>query len=70
MSPLPPIPEQPPADLLAELDESARALDELTARRAELTLRIGADGLRIALTEGATQRSLSPTELFELLAGA
>ena len=36
------IPDAPPAELLAELDEATRILDELSARAAELTL--GLDG--------------------------
>jgi hypothetical protein len=63
------IPEQPPAELLAELDAAARALDELSARAAQLTL--GMDehtrGLRIEIQDGKTTRGLSPTQLFQLL---
>ena len=64
-------PDRPPADLLAELDRAARALDALTARAAELTLGMDreAGGLAIQLRDRATQRRLSPTELFELLGG-
>jgi hypothetical protein len=67
-----PIPDRPPADLVAELDRTAQALDALTARAAELTLGMDpeAGGLRIVLCAGGIERSLSPTELFELLAGA
>jgi hypothetical protein len=63
------IPERPPADLFAELDRAALALDALSARAAELTLEMNREegGLHIALREGETQRHLSPTELFELL---
>ena len=64
------IPETPPAELLAELDAAAQALDELTARTAQLTL--GMDehtrGLRIELQDGDETRRLSPTQLFDLLA--
>jgi hypothetical protein len=65
------IPERPPAELLAELDEATRVLDELTARAAELTLGMDRQtgGLRIALDDGAGARRLTPTQLFELLAG-
>lgn len=63
------IPDVPPAELLAELDAAARALDTLSARAAQLTL--GMDehtrGLRIEVEDGAAARLLSPTELFELL---
>jgi hypothetical protein len=65
------IPERPPAELLAELDEATQALDALTARAVELTLGMDrhAQGLRIELVDGAETRRLTPTELFELLAG-
>ena len=63
------IPEVPPAEVLAELDAAARALDELSARAAQLTL--GMDehtrGLRIEVQDGDEPRRLSPTQLFELL---
>jgi hypothetical protein len=63
------IPEQPPAELLAELDDAARALDALSARAAELTL--GMDeytrGLQIEIQDGDETRRLSPTQLFHLL---
>ena len=64
------IPTTPPAELLAELDNAARALDQLTARAAQLTL--GMDehnrGLYIELEESGERRRLSPTQLFDLLA--
>jgi hypothetical protein len=64
------IPEIPPAELLAELDAAAQALDALSARAAQLTL--GMDehtrGLRIELVDGDRSHELSPTQLFELLA--
>ena len=64
------IPETPPAELLAELDAAARALDELSARSAQL--RLGMDEhtrtLRIELEDGGQLRRLSPTQLFDLLA--
>lgn len=65
------IPEHPPADLLAELDRAARVLDRLTARAVELTLGVDRQtaGLRIELVDGAGLRELTPTQLFELLAG-
>lgn len=65
------IPEHPPAELLAELDAATRVLDELTARAVELTLVMDQQtrGLQIQLDDGAATRSLSPTQLFELLAG-
>jgi hypothetical protein len=66
------IPAVPPAELLAELDAAARALDELSARAAQLTL--GMDdhtrGLRIDLDNGGEVQRLSPRQLFDLLAGA
>ena len=63
------IPETPPAELLAELDAAAEALDELTARAAELTLAMDEESrhLRIELREDGAVRVLRPTELFELL---
>ena len=66
-----PIPERPPADLLAELDRAGRVLDQLTARAVELTLGMDRQtrSLRIELADAAGKRPLTPTELFELLAG-
>jgi hypothetical protein len=63
------VPPTPPAELLAELDAAALALDELSARAAELTLAMdeGEQGLRIVLREHGTSRPLAPSELFELL---
>ena len=64
------IPDIPPAELLAELDAAAVALDALSARAAQLTL--GMDehtrGLRIELVDGDAVHRLSPTQLFDLLA--
>jgi hypothetical protein len=64
------IPVTPPAELLAELDAAARALDQLSARAAQLTL--GMDehtrGLQIELDDSGDRRRLSPTQLFDLLA--
>jgi len=64
------IPESPPAELLAELDAAAQALDELSARAAQLTLVMDDQtrGLRIELEETDGSRRLSPTQLFDLLA--
>jgi hypothetical protein len=64
------IPETPPAELLAELDAAARALDELTRRAAELTLAMDeqAGRVRIELTDGDVSQELSPRQLFDLLA--
>ena len=66
------IPEAAPAEVLAELDAAARALDELSARAAQLTL--GMDehtrSLRIELEDAGELRRLSPTQLFDLLACA
>jgi hypothetical protein len=63
------IPERPPAELLAELDGAAAALDELTARAARLTLALDeqARRLRIELHEDGRSRQLSPRQLFDLL---
>jgi hypothetical protein len=63
------IPETPPAELLAELDAAAEALDELTARAAELTLAMDEESrrLRIELRSHGERRTLTPTQLFELL---
>lgn len=65
------IPETPPAELLAELDAAASALDALTERAAELTLAMDEQtrSVRIELRgEDGALRPLTPTELFELLA--
>ena len=63
------IPETPPADLLAELDAAARALDELRSRAAELTLAMDeqARQLRIELIEDGVAHRLTPRQLFDLL---
>jgi hypothetical protein len=65
------IPETPPAELLAELDEATRVLDAMTARAEELTLGMDRQtrGLRIEHYDGETKRRLTPTQLFSLLAG-
>ena len=62
-------PETPPADLLAELDAAARALDELRGRAAELTLAMDeqARQLRIELIEGGVAQRLTLRQLFGLL---
>ena len=63
------IPDVPPAEVLAELDAAARALDELSARAAQLTLGMDEQtrGLRIEVEDGDATHLLSPTQLFELL---
>jgi hypothetical protein len=63
------IPETPPAELLAELDAAAEALDALTRRAAQLTLAMDeqARRLRIELFEDGGSRQLSPRQLFDLL---
>ena len=63
------IPETPPAELLAELDAAAEALDALTARAAELTLAMDEERrrLRIELRTDGELRALTPTQLLELL---
>lgn len=62
------IPETPPAEVLAELDAAARALDVLAERAAQLTLMTDAQTrrLRIELQEAGDSKQLSPRELFEL----
>ena len=64
------IPETPPAELLAELDAAARALDELSSRAVELSLAMDdqARRLRIDLHEAGVSRQLMPRQLFDLLA--
>jgi hypothetical protein len=66
------IPTAPPADLLAELDAAAAALDALSARAAELRLAMDpqARTLRIELDEAGDVRRLSPSQLFALLHAA
>ena len=63
------IPETPPAELLAELDAAAAALDALTADAAELSLATIEESrhLRIELRSNGELRLLTPTQLFELL---
>ena len=63
------IPETPPAELLAELDAAAEALDALTGRAAELSLAMDAESrsLRIELRADGELLALTPTQLFELL---
>lgn len=65
------IPGAPPAEVLAELDAAARALDELTARAAQLTLAMDeqAQQVRIELVEEGRSRRLRPSQLFGLLGG-
>jgi len=70
MNPVPyAIPETPPAELLAELDEAALRLDELSARGVELTVGMDeqARTLRIQVAGDGDVRSLTPTQLFGLL---
>lgn len=63
------IPHSPPSELLAELDAAATALDELTARAAQLTIAMDAQTgrLRIELVEYGDVRRLTPSQLFDLL---
>jgi hypothetical protein len=65
------IPSALPPEVLAELDAAAQALDELSARAAELTLAMDEQShrLRIELSDDSGSRVLSPTELFALLTG-
>ena len=64
------IPVTPPAELLAELDAAAHALDQLSARAAQLMLGMDAHtrSLQIELDDSGDRRTLSPTQLFDLLA--
>lgn len=66
------IPDVPPAEVLAELDAAAAALDQLTARAAQLTLAMDEQSraVRIELAQDGKRRRLSPTQLFDLLADA
>lgn len=70
-APSSPIPEHPPAELLAQLDNAVHVLDTLSARSAELVL--GMDrrerSLQIELHEGEETRRLTPTQLLDLLTG-
>ena len=63
------IPATPPAELLAELDAAAEALDRLSARAAQLTLAMDEQThrLRIELRSDGELRQLTPTHLFDLL---
>lgn len=63
------IPEHPPADLLAGLDDATRVLDAMSARAAEIVLGMDRQqrNLRIELREGEETRRLTPTELLDLL---
>ena len=63
------IPETPPAEVFAELDAAAQALDELSARAAELSLGVDEQtrGLLIELDDNDVVSRLSPTQLFALL---
>lgn len=66
------IPTAPPAEVLAELDAAACALQELSARAAQLTLSVDEQtrSVRIELEEADEPRRLSPRQLFALLAGS
>lgn len=66
------LPDQPPPDLLAELDVAARALDDLSRRAARLTLGMDEQTrtVRIELDEGTGAKALTPTQLFALLGPA
>ena len=65
------IPDVPPAEVLAELDAAAQALDELTARAEQLTLAMDGQArqLRIEHVAGGSRRRLRPSQLFDLLTG-
>lgn len=67
-----PIPDAPPAEVLAELDAAARALDVLSARAAHLSLGMDEQtrSLRIELDDAGDVRRLTPTQLFRLLGSA
>ena len=65
------IPDTPPAEVLAELDAAAQALDELTARAEQLTLAMDGQSqqVRIEHLAAGSRRRLRPSQLFDLLAG-
>jgi hypothetical protein len=63
------IPPTPPAELLAELDAAAAALDRLSARAVQLTLELDeqAHRLRIELRDDQGATALTPSQLLALL---
>lgn len=66
------IPDLPPAEVLAELDAAAAALDELTARAEQLTIAMDeqTQSVRIEhVQSGRRRRRLRPSQLFDLLGG-
>lgn len=67
-----PIPESPPAELLAELDAATLMLDAMTRRAEMLTLDMDRQtrGLRIEHYDGRSRHQLTPTQLFSLLTGS
>ena len=66
------IPSVPPAEVLAELDAAAAALDALRARAEQLTVAMDAQtrAVRIEHVSGDSRRLLRPRQLFDLLGGA
>lgn len=66
------IPDVPPAELLAELDAAAAALDAMRARAEQLTLAMDEQtrAVRIEHLADAGRRTLRPSQLFDLLTGA
>ena len=65
------IPSVPPAEVLAELDAAAAALDALRARAEQLTVAMDEQtrAVRIEHVQDGTRRGLRPSRLFDLLAG-
>jgi hypothetical protein len=64
------IPGVPPAELLAELDAAAAALDALRARAEQLTVAMDEQTrtVQIEHVRGGAPRRLRPSQLFDLLA--
>ena len=65
------IPDVPPAEVLAELDAAAAALDAMRARAEQLTVAMDeqARDVRIELLQGRSRRRLRPSQLFDRLTG-
>ena len=66
------VPEVPPAEVLAELDAAAAALDAMRARAEQLTVAMDEQtrAVRIEHVSDGTRSALRPSQLFDLLAGA
>lgn len=65
------LPLTPPPDALSELDAAARVLDDLTLRAVALTIDLDEQtrSVRIEVGDGSGLRRLTPTQLFDVLAG-